>query len=655
MLKFKWAAIAALLALPAWAQETPPSPIAKASLSVEAGAESFAAVTFTMPEHWHIYWRNPGDSGLATSLTFEQLPEGTSAGDILWPTPERLNIGGIINYGYSNEVTLLVPISGASAVTAGDVRVKANWLVCKDICIPESAVLTASFTSSDAAAGIVRRAQTRMPEPIMGTATYSARDQEVVLTVVTTQPLRDDAQFFPVEDGIIANDGVPTVVRRGQQVTFTMKRGYKEPIGTWNGVIRSGDKGYAIAASKTDVPPAEAADVVLPAILLLALAGGLLLNLMPCVLPILSLKALALAKKGGGEHVKARQQGLSYAAGVVAGFLVIACAMLLLKSAGMAAGWGFQLQQPEVVAGLFFLMLLVGLNLFGWFDLPVLFGDVAARVHEGTRLGSFLTGLLAVALAAPCTTPFMAPAIGATLLMPTVPALLVFAALGVGMALPFLIISFWPAALRLLPKPGPWMVRFKQWIALPVLATGAWLLFVLAQLNGTSGLLIALGGGAIVTFLVHARRVRGNKVFLAAIVLVCAAAIAGQPSVPTAASTETATFRNAEPFSEARLQELRAQNIPVFVDATATWCITCKFNERVALRSEEVQRYFADHHVTFLVADWTRGDETITRYLASFGRNGVPLYVFYPPGKEPVVLPQLLTPSLVVETLAASS
>ncbi len=506
-----------LVAAPAFAandpQDIPPSPIVKTALVVDAPATQnsnrvWVGVTFTMPEHWHIYYKDPGDSGIPTTMEWT-LPAGWKAGEIVWPAYERIDVSGIMNNGYSNQVTLPVELTAAGA-PSGNISVTAKWLVCKEVCIPESATLTA----------------------ILPTQTPNARE-------------------------IIA---------------------------------------AARASAAGEAPAATSNDTGLLRALVLAFLGGLLLNIMPCVLPILALKALAITKKASASRREAARQGLAYTAGVVLSFLVIAGGMLALKASGAAIGWGFQLQNATFVAALAGVMLLVAANLLGWFELPVLFGARATAVDDSTRSGSFFTGALAVLVATPCTAPFMATAVGATLTLPPFAALLVFAALGLGMAAPFLLISVWPAARRLLPKAGPWMHRFKQLLAIPMLATAAWLIWVFVQLQFPSG-------------------------------------------KPMDVTHET--------FSTQRLEMLRAEGTPVLVDVTADWCLTCKINERVAFHPQAMQDFLHEKKVILLVADWTAADAEITAYLAQFGRNGVPLYVYYPPHGEPVVLPQVLSPSLI--------
>lgn len=620
-------AFAALCAPLLAGAQTPSSPIATAQLVVDAplvkrGKAVSAGVTITLPEHWHIYWKNPGDSGITTSLEWA-LPDGITAGEIEWPAPERIEMQGLVNYGYSHVVTLPVYLTPTRDDVVGEVTVKASWLVCKDICIPESAELTAMLNGNADAAKIIAAARAQVPQPFTGNASFAAAPDAVTLTITRDNPWgADDARFSPADDGIMANYPYGSFKQVGNELTLTMPRGSAEAPAQWQGVLHVTKAGKEEAwdiTAKNSGPVAETATVSesspaehiptptaptgFTTALLLAFLGGLILNIMPCVLPILALKALALSKKAAASRTAAAKQGFSYTAGVVASFMLIAAAMLALKATGSAIGWGFQLQNPAFVAFLAVVMLLVSANLLGLFELPTLFGAKATGVNEDKLSGSFLTGVLAVLVATPCTAPFMATAVGATLSLPTAQALAVFAALGLGMASPFLIISLWPAARRLLPKPGAWMHRFKQILAIPMLATAAWLVWVLVQIMSPA------------------------------------------PIVKTDLS---------EAYSAERLTQLRAEGKPVFVDATAAWCISCKVNERVALKPAQMQQFFRDKHITILIADWTNSDPEITKYLAQFNRNGVPLYVYYAPNAEPVVLPQVLTPSIVREAIEAA-
>ncbi len=628
---------------------------------VKAGEPIWAAITLAMPKDWHVYWKNPGDSGIATSFEWK-LPEGVTAGETLWPKPRRVATGTIINYGYADRAIFLTPLTPDRDNITGEMSVKVSWLACKDTCIPESATFRAYLPQKDVtAAKVVNEARRYLTKPLSGAATYRVEDKKIVLEIASFEPFSALSQFIPLENGIIANDGAQEVTRTSGKLTIAMPRGNTSPIKEWHGILRSADNGFEVTATAQNMAPTAteqsptASSSSLIVILLLALAGGLLLNLMPCVLPILSLKALALAKKGGGSNAEAKRQGIAYTAGVVGGFILIALVLLSLKSAGEAAGWGFQLQSPGFVVGLMLLMLLVSMNLLSWFELPVLLGSAASRISGATQSGSFCTGLLAVALATPCTAPFMATALGATLTLSATASLLVFAALGLGMALPFLVVSFWPAARKLLPKPGGWMKGFKQFLSVLVFLTAIWLVSVLTKLVDKQAAAFAIHGAIAIILLVRlhvARHSRNGRFFLFAILAVAFWTIAVQPSprVPDKAQAMGAIV--TELFNTERIDALRKEGTPVFVDATAAWCITCKINERVALRSDKVQAYFAEHGVVLMIADWTSGDDAITNYLASFGRNGVPLYVYYPPNGEPRVLPQLLTPSTVLDALA---
>lgn len=666
-----------LLATPAVAQEdVPTSPIATTQLllhapTVKSGEKIWAAVLFTLPKDWHIYWVNPGDSGMPTSLEW-LLPEGMSAGEPQWPTPERIITAGIVNYGYSERVLLPVALTPARNGINGQVTVKANWLVCKDICIPESALLSAPLPqSSPQASLLISEALEHLPRFMESDAAFWVDGETVRLHARIGAADDDfstlrDAVWFPVQDGVIQNSGRQTFTVNDGILTLDMPRGTGDIPEAWGGILEvitdEDSASFSLTARAQDhaaptAPVLESSMAVvandfsepLVVVLLFAFLGGLILNAMPCVLPILSLKALALAKKSGAAQREARVQGFAYTAGVVASFIAIAGVMLALKSAGAAIGWGFQLQEPSVITALFLLMLMVSLNLFGLLEIPVLFGNV--RNESDYPSSAFFTGALAVALATPCTAPFMAPVIGATLHLSAPITLMVFAMLGFGMAAPFLLISLWPAARRLLPKPGMWMLRFKQFLGFPMLATAAWLLWVLSQINGATGLMLALTGAVIAAWLVWWAHVTGSysrrKCLLLAVLAVCAWCVWAQP----APSVSDAPSRG-EAFSAERLASLRGEGRGVFVDVTAAWCITCKINERAALGDDDVERLFAEKNIALLVADWTTRDAAITSYLAQFGRNGVPLYVYYPPMGEPKILPQILTPSSVREAIA---
>jgi thiol:disulfide interchange protein len=621
-------ALLTLIVVAAAAQaEVPPSPIVKTELNIHAPTLAaddiiWAGVTFTIPKGWHIYWQNPGDSGLATSYAWA-LPAGITAGEIMWPAPVHFTLSGLTSYGYTERVTLPVPLTVTKSGAHGTVSVTAKWAACADLCVPESATLTAELpVSAPEAAKTLEAALLNAPQPLMDADAHFAAEAEDLRLSVTSASLFASAKppvtaayFFPATDGIITNSATQPVAIEptAHQLRLRFKASYSEAPTSLNGVLEitrgTAKEHYQLTvqpgavAAVTTVEPAPAPIEKTPLLLALALAfvGGLLLNIMPCVLPILALKALTLAKKAEASRAAAAAHGLAYTAGVVTSFLVIAGGMLALKASGAAIGWGFQLQQPAFVAFLLVVMLLVAANLLGLFSLPVLFGARATSVDDSHPRGSFLTGALAVLVATPCTAPFMATALGATLTLAAPLALLVFAALGFGMAAPFLLISLWPAARRLLPKPGAWMTRFKHLLAIPMLATALWLGWVLLQL--------------------------------------------------TTPQSAKAMDANQVAYSPAALEAMVAEGKPVLVDVTAAWCLTCKVNARVAFAPASMQQFFREKNITIMVADWTSSAPEITAYLTRFGRNGVPLYVYYPPQGDPRVLPQLLTPSVVREAL----
>ncbi len=639
-----------------------------------AGTPFWAAVELRMPPKWHVYWQNPGDSGMETMLDW-QLPAGFEAGPIHWPPPERIEYSGLFNYGYEGKTGLMVPITTADDWDGApfDIAVKADWLVCKEICIPESARLDLTVRPGENSPTIDAYAK-RLPRIWPQDAAYRIRGEQVRITV----PLGavdigeiTDSWWFPVDDGIISNaSDQPWQVQDGA-LSITAERGSMPPQPVFDGLLKlraadgparywhvqaRQDDNSAAAAPPVGEPAGGASPggapfdpVTLLGALLSAFVGGIILNIMPCVLPILSLKALSIAKKADKEPRKVRLMGLAYTAGVVACFMLVAGLMIALQQAGTAIGWGFQLQSPLFVTSLIYILFLVGLNLSGVFDLPVLFGSAGGNIAERDDLrGSFFTGVLATVVATPCTAPFMATALGFALSQPPVIALLIFVSLGLGLAFPFLLVSFVPALHKRLPRPGIWMVRFKQFLAFPIYATAAWLLWVLVQQSGPMGLALALSGLVLIGFaawlipLLH-----GTRAWAALAALVVLVGLTVNEQSFDAAQQSVDISGGQERFSMQRLNALRAQNTPVFVNATAAWCITCKVNERVALRQRSVREAFAQRGVVTLVADWTNRDDEITQYLHSFERSGVPIYVYYPPQGEPSVLPQILTPEIV--------
>jgi len=649
--------------------------------ALTAGNPLWVGVRFSLKPRWHLYWENPGDSGIPTTFAW-QLPEGFTAGPIHWPPPARIPYAGLFNYGYGDQVTLLAPITPPQDLPAGThtLTLKADWLVCDDICVPETANFTFQLSTEVAHsnaldAATLERIVNTMPQPFKGAATYAvtesvalsfAPEEEVTLDQVT------NAWWYPIDDGIITNDGDQILSAKHGVITLQAVRGAQKPKAEFKGMLAltdaSGDKQFYIAtATLTGKPPAansplamqplnfesdlpDISDLGLWSALLLAFVGGLILNIMPCVLPVLSLKALSISKKASAGAAAVRKQGMAYTLGVLISFAAVAGLLLILKETGQQIGWGFQLQSPAFVTGLIYTLFLVGLNLSGVFELPSSYAGLGSGKTQGDSLSaSFFTGALATLVATPCTAPFMATALGYALGQNSFVAMMIFLSLGFGLAFPLLLICFVPPLYRLLPKPGLWMMRFKQLLAFPMYASVAWLVWVLSQQVGAFGLAYALAGLCLIGFAAWSLPlVRGVLYWLILLATLALTTITlqRQSGIDTQSASKSIPSMG-EAFSPELLQQYRENGVPVFVDATAAWCLTCKVNERVALNDEGVKQAFKDQGIKLLVADWTNRDESITQYLASFNRNGVPLYVYYPPLKNPIILPQILTPSIV--------
>ncbi|MEW6167962.1 MAG: protein-disulfide reductase DsbD domain-containing protein [Pseudomonadota bacterium] len=646
--------------------------------------ENWVALRMRPEPGWHVYWRNPGDSGIATKLQW-QLPPGVSAGEIHWPYPHPESLGELTNYGYGEETLHLVPITVSADAPQGPLRLaaQASWLACKDICIPGKADLSLQLPRADDApvdadwAHLFAKARRELPQPAQDwPAQFSVADGDVSLRV--DSPALAGAghvAFFAYANDLV-NHAAPQRLAfddDGLRLSQNVSPYFVEAPAQVGGVLvveRGGaTQAYEITASAGSVAPvagpglqpapqaapsaeAAAAPPAFALVLAFALIGGLILNLMPCVFPVLSLKALSLVKSGADHAGERRRQTYAYTAGVVGSCLAVAAAMLALRGASSAIGWGFQLQSPVFVALMAYLLFALGLSLSGAAQfgagLMNLGGGLAARPG---LTGSFFTGVLAVVVASPCTAPFMGTALGYAMTQPAYVALLVFATLGLGLALPFLLIGWFPALARLLPRPGPWMEHFKQFMAFPLYLSVVWLLWVLARQTDAQTLARALLGLVAIAFALWLWNRRGP--LAATLKLGSLAAAIALVSVAPAPAVAIATPADAEAWSAQRVAELRADGRTIFVDFTADWCLSCKVNERVALKSERVERAFAERNVALLVGDWTRSDPAITAELARFGRNGVPLYLLYVRGGEPKVLPQLLTPDIVIDALDA--
>ena len=640
----------------------------RASLIAEGPAQPGGTVTLALlmqPEAgWHGYWSNPGDAGYGLTLDWT-LPEGASTGAMEFPVPQTLVIQGLMNHVYEHDYAVLVPLKLPANATPGTllpISVKAQWLVCtNEICVPERAELQGTVTVGSGAGDKRFDAwRAAMPAPLDRPGTFAVTGQtlRLALPFPASAPL-DAPHLFLKTERIIDYAAAQRFFRNGDTLVVEVPMAKSPaPAEKIEGVLAMGKDagGIAFASARGAVP--EGGDEVggegtftaatLAFALFGAFLGGLILNVMPCVFPILSLKALALAR--GNSH-NARSEGLAYTAGVVLACLLLGGVMLALRAGGEQVGWAFQLQEPGVVAVLLLLAVAITANFAGLYELPGL------SVERGAgHSGAFGTGLLAAFVATPCTGPFMAAAMGAALVLPTWAALGVFAALGVGLALPFLLIGFVPVLRRLLPKPGKWMERFRRIMAIPMALTAAGLLWLASRLGGEvfAAVLLALAIVLVIALWRVGQVQRGGRSTLrwmapAAAVMIAIAAI-GAPRLATTEVVPEEDMLGSVPFDEKVLADARANYMPIFLYFTADWCLSCKVNEKAAIETSTVDAAFRLRGVMVMKGDWTRRDPKITRFLASHGAAGVPLYLWYPNGGgEPRQLPQVLTKDMLVE------
>ena len=704
--------------------------------AIQPGQPFTAGLHITLDEGWHTYWRNAGDAGNGASIRWD-LPPGFTAESLRYPRPERIPYPPLLNYGYEDEVVLLTTITPPDDLEPGQtvsLNGRADFLVCEDICIPASAPISldlpvrAGEPGASEAADLIRRYRAQLPVQTHEWAFRAARtDSGFVLGARPPAGWTGefaDTYFYPFDPTTLRH--APTQeagVREGElRLRLPQSEYLAETPDRLEGILvlpegssveDGGRRAMVVSApvepaavawaSQSTTPvagqapaspgAASAGSASLSVLLALVFAfvGGLILNLMPCVFPILSLKALGFASHGGNRDGM-RKDGLAFGAGVVLTFLVVAGLLLAVRAGGAQVGWGYQLQNPAIVALLAALMFGIGLWLAGVVEFGASFtrvggmasapagGEPSAGRRDGMA-SAFFTGALATVVATPCTAPFMGAAIGAALVRPPAEALLIFAALGVGMATPYVALSFWPGLADRLPRPGRWMETFKQLLAFPMFAVAIWLVWVFGLQTGMGGaarllfglLLLALAAWVVGRWpaTTASRRVRlvtrGTAAGLLVVALLSGtAAVRGAEPLPAGPAASAAGGADAsgvagsgaeevvwEPYSKTAIDTYRAEGRPVFIDFTAAWCISCQVNERVALETETVQRAFQRHNVALLKADWTRRDPAITRALESFGRAGVPLYVLYPadPAAEPLVLPELLTRDIVLNAL----
>lgn len=662
---------------------------------VDAGKPVWVGLQLAHIPEWHTYWKNSGDSGLPTLLEWT-LPAGVSAGEIAWPTPKKIPIGTLANYGYEGTVLLPVPLTVAPGFNAVnlDIRLKASWLVCKKECIPQEGdfALRIPARSSTASSGtLFAAAFAASPQPLPAAGSQvdvGTNSIKVALRGLPAGLQGKTLAFFPETGSVIEPAGawqqawqgpvwtaqlplsgqrtesprlMPVVVALDSNTAYRIEA----PVqGEWQAAAAAAIVPPALeAALKANAalgaPPtgASAPSLTLMAALLGALLGGIILNLMPCVFPVLAIKVVSFTKEK--SQAVRLAGGLAYSAGVVLSFLALGALLLGLRATGEQLGWGFQLQSPGVVAALAVLFTLIGLNLAGLFEFgSFLPGRVAGLQAKNPTLNAFLTGVLATAVASPCTAPFMGASLGYAVGLPALQALVVFATIGVGMALPYLAASAVPAVARALPRPGAWMVTFKQLMAFPMFATVAWLVWVLGQQSGIDGAGALLALLVLMALALWSLTLKGRSRTVAATLSIALGAAGvwaiGQNVIkPLGASSVAATSSGRwQAWEPGRVDQLTAEGRSVFVDFTAAWCVTCQYNKTTTLANAEVLADVDAKNVALLRADWTRRDPAVTAALSQLGRNGVPVYVIYKPGRAPVVLSEILSVSDVRAELA---
>lgn len=640
--------------------------------------QNWVALRIKPDPGWHTYWRNPGDTGIPTQLTWT-LPKDVTAGTIQWPYPQLHKLGDLAYFGYGEEtlhlvqVTVPAELSGSKALTLG---AEAKWLVCADVCIPgkQQVSLTLPVTASSSADNRWTRlfadARSRLPIAAPWKAQFSAATGDFSLHVDGAKLEGAQIEFFPYASDLL-NSAAPQRIafdRDGLRLSQNLSPYFVSAPKTAEGVLVVQQSGKtqayelgavpgAVAVVDRSAAPAKSAaaagELTLPLVLLFAVLGGLILNLMPCVFPVLSLKAISVMQNRGHAAKQQRGHALAYTAGVVLSCGAVAAVLLALRAGGQAIGWGFQLQSPIFVGALAYLMFALGLSMSGAVEFGTRLMGLGQSLTQGSGYASsFFTGVLATVVASPCTAPFMGAALGYALTQPPLLSLSVFLALGLGLALPFLLLGFFPRLAAFLPRPGAWMETFKQVMAFPLYLTVVWLVWVLAHQTSVDGAGVVLVGLVLLAFSLWLWNRSGVLTnVLKFVALAGAIALLTHPLLKAEPAAAKSEAEQSGVYSAARLQQLLAQKQTVFVDFTADWCITCKVNEQGVLKTKRVQQAFAANKVTTLVGDWTRADPEITKVLEQFGRSGVPLYLVYVNGGEAKVLPQILTADTVINAL----
>lgn len=671
--------------------------------SITLGRPFHFAITQTHTVGWHTYWKNPGDSGETISITWN-MPENFKSYPIMYPAPERQPTGPLMNFGFSHTTTLLTSVEIPDSFSGDSVTFnpKISWLVCNDICVPETKEFSITLPVSKADTppqstnpDLFSTARAALPEPKAWQGLLEEQDQTLVINFNVEEDAEilkksSDFFFFPEEWGLIQNSEKQDIaLTNNTHLMIKLQRDTRplSDIQTLNGILTFKDENSVRKSIAVSIPVVAAKNIesstvhAAPTVttetpisfgqaIFLAVLGGLILNLMPCVFPVLSMKALSLVKMSDREQKHANLHGLFYTLGILVCFGAIAGLLIVLKTAGQQIGWGFQLQNPIVILLLAYLLFAMALNLSGFFEIKS--GALANIGHKlasrhGYR-GTFFTGVLATIVATPCTAPFMATAMGYALTQSPVISLTIFMALGLGLALPYLLLCFIPPLRKSLPKPGAWMETFRQFMSFPLFLSVAWLVWVYTQqVDGGYGALLGLSGLILIAFSIwvsrHEPRRQPWKTSVHALSigsLILALVIAGlsHTNASSPAKDEQTQSLPHTPYSKATFDQLLNGDKAIFVDMTAAWCITCKVNERIAINTDDVQTLFKSREIELVIGDWTNQNPEITAYLASYGRNGVPLYVYYgardaTTGQrpEPKILPQLLTSGLIIDVI----
>ncbi len=643
--------------------------------SVKAGSSLYIALKQEINPDWHTYWRNYGDVGEATSLKWT-LPNGISAGDILWPVPEKLPFGEFVNYGYSNLVILPVLINIPKEIKNGDylIKAKANWLECEKVCIPGEADLEIKIKISNENknslyAGIIEKTIKDLPKPLNINAIINNDNNLVIGLNDKSFSNIKSAEFFPYElsDGTLINHAASQKLETGENgASIKLEKSASFPKAFPNeikGILKyklDGQDLYGeINAKAGDLPSGLSGksafninwlDFIKAS--LFAFFGGVILNLMPCVFPVLAMKIIGLTKIAHTGGKSAIEYGNFYGLGVIASFALLGAILFIIKALGASIGWGFQLQNPIFLTIISVIIFILALSLLGAFEIGTSLQGVGSNLaNKNGNIGAFFSGVLAVMVASPCTAPFMGFALGFAVSSSPFMGMIIFIALGLGFALPFIILCYFPKLLEKLPKPGTWMVRLKQFLALPMFLTAAWLVWVLGAVKGGLGIITALSLMALVLISVIIHKQKPSKALFLSLLFVNIFAFGlGVLIINNSQNAEVKLSGNEKPWSEQAVSQSIASGKTVVVNFTADWCITCKVNERVAFNNPNAKKAFVN--IDYYVADWTQRDEAITKALEKYGRAGVPLYLVYKNGNEkPEILPQLLTPEILINAI----